>query len=220
MNYTKSPSQFKNSKGFLIGTITLLVGLTFLGQIGFLISILLMVFILRYQKVSLVDIGLKKPKSWVKTFGIGIALAIAILALFLLVINPMIQEFVPIEEKNIDRFVALKGNVPLFLVGIISAIITAGFGEEIIWRGYILKHLATMFGGRRGAWIIALLVTSILFGLLHFYQGVVGIVQTGITGFLLGTIFMLNGKKSLWVNIIAHSVIDIISLTAIYLGAI
>jgi len=179
-----------------------------------------MIFILRYQKVSFADIGLKKPKSWIKTLAIGIGFAIAILALFLLFINPIIQEFLPIEEKNIDRFVALKGNLPLFLVGITSAVLTAGFGEEIIWRGYIMKHLAGIFGGRRSSWVIALLLTSVLFGCLHFYQGIVGIVQTGLTGFLLGAIFILNGKKSLWINIITHSVIDIISLTAIYFGAI
>ena len=218
MNNSKLPSQFKHSNWFLIGTMILLIGLTFLRQIGFLISLILMILILRYQKVSMADVGLKRPKGWGRTLLLGIGLAILILALFLLIINPILQDFVPVEGKNLERFAVLKGNTSLFLVGIASAILTAGFGEEIIWRGYILKHLATIFGGRKSSWILALLVTSILFGCLHFYQGIVGIVQTGLTGLLLGLIFIVNGKKSLWINIITHSVIDIISLTAIYLG--
>ncbi len=220
MNDKKSSSQFKDSTGFVLLAIFLLIGLTFLGQIGFLIAILFMGFILRYQKISITAIGLKRPKSWLKTTMLGIFLAVLILALFLLIINPMLQGFLPIEEKNLERFATMKGNTLYFLIGIISSIVTAGFGEEIIWRGYILRRLATIFGNRSSSWVIALLITSVLFGCLHFYQGMVGIVQTGFTGFLLGLIFILNGKKSLWVNIIAHSTIDIISLTAIYLGAI
>lgn len=220
MNNAKLPSTFRNSNIFVLLAITLLIGLTFLGQLGFLAAILFMIWILKYQKITLRDIGLRRPTSWMKTIVIGAGLAILILALFLLVVNPIIQGYLPVEEKNLERFTTLKGNTLLYIVGIASAIITAGFGEEIIWRGYILKRLAAVFGNHNMAWIIALVLTSVLFGCLHFYQGMIGVIQTGITGFLLGVIFMVNGKKSLWINIVAHSVIDIISLTAIYFGMV
>lgn len=198
----------------------LLTVLTFLGQIGFLIAIILIVFILRYQKQSLRDIGLGKLTSWIKTFFTSLILAIVILTLFLLVLNPIIESLLPLETKSIDRFSVLKGNLSMLMLGVASAIITAGFGEEIIWRGYILKHCANLLGNHKSSWLWSLLLTSIIFGLLHFYQGPIGIIQTGITGFLLGVIYIMNGKKSLWINIFTHSMIDIISLTAIYLGMV
>jgi hypothetical protein len=203
-----------------LGVIVLLIALTFIGQIGFLISMLLMLLVFKYQKKSFADIGLKKPRSWIRTVLLGVLLALGILLFFLSVLNPIIQEFFPIVEKDITRFASLKGNTPLFIVGILSAVITAGFGEEIIWRGYILKNLAFLFGGKKISWVLALLITSVVFGLLHFYQGPVGVIQTGITGFFLGLIFIYNGKQRLWLNIVVHSVIDCISLTAIYMGAI
>lgn len=220
MNKITSPSNFKYSTTFLIGTMILLTGLTFLGQIGFLVAIILVVLIVRYQKQSLQDIGLGRPRSWVKTFFISLILALAILALFLFVLNPIMESLLSLEAKNIDRFSVLKENLPMLMLGIVSAIITAGFGEEIIWRGYILKHFAHLLGNRRSSWFWSLLLTSIVFGLLHSYQGSTGMAQTGITGFLLGVIYIMNGKKNLWINIFTHSIINIISLTAIYLGMV
>lgn len=73
-----------------------------------------------------------------------------------------------------------------------------------------------IFRRQNCSWIIAQMLALVFFGCLHFHQWIVVIVQTGLTGFLLGLISIVNDKQSLWINIIAHSTINIISLTAIY----
>ena len=94
---------------------------------------------------------------------------------------------------------------------------TAGFGEEIIWRGFVMTRVAGLLGKGRRAWVASLLITSIAFGLLHFYQGASGVVMTGTTGLLLGTLFLLSGRN-LWLPIITHGMLNTISFLSIYFG--
>ncbi len=42
--------------------------------------------------------------------------------------------------------------------------IGAGFYEEFTFRGFLMQGLAMLFGGSRGAWIIACVVQGALFG--------------------------------------------------------
>jgi membrane protease YdiL (CAAX protease family) len=52
-----------------------------------------------------------------------------------------------------------------------------GFGQEILFRGLILFSLHRWRG-----WKIALIVSSVLFGLMHVRQGVAGVVGTILVG--------------------------------------
>lgn len=201
-------------------TIFLLSGLIIFGQIGFMASILIMIIIHWFRKTRLDELGLSKPKSWIKTIGLSIGLTILILSLFMLIINPAIFKLFPPETKDLSRFSTLKGNEVMLTLMILSSWITAGFAEEIIWRGYVMKSIALLLGNKDFSWIISLIVSSVLFGLLHFYQGPIGILQTGIAGLFFGIIYILNGKKNLWMNIIIHGLIDTISMIAIYLGVV
>jgi membrane protease YdiL (CAAX protease family) len=59
--------------------------------------------------------------------------------------------------------------------------ITAGVCEEFVYRGFAL---AALLKASSPVWL-AVVVTSILFGLAHAYQGRAGIVSTGIFGVVL-----------------------------------
>ena len=74
-------------------------------------------------------------------------------------------------------------------------------------------------GGGRAAWGASLVITSVLFGLMHFYQGPVGMASTGLIGLLLGALYLIV-RRNLWVAILAHGLIDTIGITAAYLGAL
>jgi membrane protease YdiL (CAAX protease family) len=54
---------------------------------------------------------------------------------------------------------------------------------------------------------LALVISSLIFGLGHLYGGVGGVVESAITGFLLGLLFMLSGN--LLLPIILHALIDL-----------
>jgi membrane protease YdiL (CAAX protease family) len=79
---------------------------------------------------------------------------------------------------------------------------TAGILEETIFRGFLLTLFASWYSD---VWQGALL-SSILFGLMHSYQGPLGIVATGFMGWIAAATVIFTG--SLWPAIIAHTLYD------------
>ncbi len=83
--------------------------------------------------------------------------------------------------------------------------LVAGVGEEIAYRGYAFTavQLLTPF-----PWTAAAL-SSAAFGVLHAYQGTVGIVRTALIGLILAVPVVATG--SLVPAIIAHTLIDLVA---------
>jgi membrane protease YdiL (CAAX protease family) len=81
----------------------------------------------------------------------------------------------------------------------------AGFGEEIAYRGFALAWVSSILGSPSAA----VIVTSLAFGLLHAYQGVAGVVRTGLLGGLFGISVVTTG--SLWPAILAHTAVDLLA---------
>ncbi|MDH5546575.1 MAG: CPBP family intramembrane metalloprotease [Gammaproteobacteria bacterium] len=82
--------------------------------------------------------------------------------------------------------------------------LTAGICEELIYRGYMMWYFTSM----SDPWI-ALLITSVLFGLNHVYQGVQGVLRTAAAGAVLAYVFLLT--DSLLIPMLLHAVVDFYS---------
>lgn len=83
--------------------------------------------------------------------------------------------------------------------------ITAGLGEEVAYRGYAIAVIQLLVPG---GWTAAAL-SSVAFGLLHGYQGPIGILRTGLMGFVLAVPVVVTGN--LVPSMVAHMLIDIIA---------
>ncbi len=82
--------------------------------------------------------------------------------------------------------------------------LTAGICEEVLYRGYLFWYV--------GHWLpqpYVLLVTALVFGIGHSYQGMRGMVTTGIAGLFLGGMYMLTG--SLYLSMAIHALTDLYS---------
>lgn len=86
---------------------------------------------------------------------------------------------------------------------------TAGIVEEIIYRGYVLWCL----GHVMPLWAAAI-VSSIGFGLGHAYQGIGGVIKTGLAGLFFAGFYLLTG--SLLFPIIAHFLLDALQMRMVY----
>jgi len=86
--------------------------------------------------------------------------------------------------------------------------VAAGLGEEIAYRGYAIPVLTPVTGVAG-----AVLITSLVFGVMHAYQSALGIVRTMTMGVILAWGFLMSG--SLLPCILAHTFIDIIAGIAI-----
>jgi membrane protease YdiL (CAAX protease family) len=110
------------------------------------------------------------PRSWWKTVALGILAG----ALFLVLggaIATGITSLLAGEAPDQSRFDILRGNPVALVAGLFSVWTSAAFGEEILTRGYLMDRIAALAGGGKGAWATAVLGSSVLFGLMHFYQG-------------------------------------------------
>lgn len=84
--------------------------------------------------------------------------------------------------------------------------IFVGIYEEIFFRGFIMGRLASVTRSR----VAAIIVSSLMFGAVHFAQGWLGIFQTTCLGAVLAIAAVMG--RSLWAAILAHAAIDGISL--------
>lgn len=122
------------------------------------------------------------------------------------------------EAADMSKYNYLKGNLPLLLLSLAGVYFVSSFGEEVVFRGFLITRLESMLGGKtRGAIIGSLVLSSVVFGFAHFEWGALGIAQTGLMGLALGISFYLT-KRNLWPLIIAHGYLDTLLLVQLYLA--
>lgn len=103
--------------------------------------------------------------------------------------------------EQMRRMKILPRSTREMLVFLLVAI-TAGVWEELLYRGFLIWFLAP-YGGL----VAAALLSSLIFGLGHAYQGWRGVANT----FLLGLVFagFYLATKSLWWVMAAHAAVDV-----------
>ena len=80
-----------------------------------------------------------------------------------------------------------------------------------------MKRLAILLGDNNRSWFVSAIIIAALFGIAHTYQGLSGVLATGIIGFCFGLIFMRN-RQNLLLLVLIHGIYDMIGLTLLYLG--
>lgn len=108
----------------------------------------------------------------------------------------------------------LRENLPRLILTLLCVYITASFGEEVIYRGFLMTRIAELLGGGRGASATGLVVSSIVFGLIHYQWGITGMVQTGFMGLALGLCYLVV-RRNLWITILAHGYLDTILILSL-----
>lgn len=118
-----------------------------------------------------------------------------------------------------DRWGDIRGNLPVYLLWLVLAWVSAGFGEELFFRGFMVSRAERVTKGLPFALFLAVLIPAAIFGIAHFYyQGLRGLIVTGLIGLSLGTLYLLY-KRNLWPLIVAHGLVDTLGFTALYLDA-
>jgi len=83
--------------------------------------------------------------------------------------------------------------------------ISAGICEEVIFRGFLAQYFAALPLGISP--IGAYLLSALVFGIDHGYQGLSGILATGFLALVFTALFLATG--SIWVPILVHALIDL-----------
>jgi membrane protease YdiL (CAAX protease family) len=163
------------------------------------------------------DVGLRRPtRLWrlplqVVAGYVGVVAGVVLAAGVLL---PALG----VERNGFHGLESIRGDLGAYLYwGLLVSWLPAAFGEEMLARGFVLDRLNALLGpGPMAAWL-AVLGQAVLFGAAHFYQGLDGMLLSGLTGLSLGALFLACGRN-LWPCIVVHGLIDMGSFTALYLG--
>lgn len=196
-------------------------GLVGAGSIAIWCAIITATLFMKRNGLSWKQYGLRLPKGrgqWFASIGIAL-LAVVSVILFMAVILPIINTALGIEipVDADERFRFLLGKPYLFLGYLVVVVwFGAALGEELFMRGFVLNRLAEFLGAGAFGWFVALLIHAVIFGLMHAYQGVPGMISTGAVALIFGALYLVS-KRSLFPVVLGHGLINTISLTGYYL---
>ncbi|MHB8841104.1 MAG: CPBP family intramembrane glutamic endopeptidase, partial [Candidatus Aquicultor sp.] len=83
--------------------------------------------------------------------------------------------------------------------------VTAGICEEILFRGFLIFYLSQVLPSL--PLIAVVVISSVIFGFGHAYQGLKGIIGTGILGLGLAVLYVATG--SLLLSMVIHALVDV-----------
>ena len=171
---------------------------------------------LRLRGAKWRNVGFARYRNWTITLAMGVAAGVLMETFQLLATQPLLVRLTG-KQPDLHNFRMLTGNIKLALLGFAFSWTFAAFGEEMVWRGYLMNRVADLGHHTRRAWICSLVAVSIVFGMAHAGQGITGVVEEGIAGVFLGVMYLGTGRN-LAVPIIAHGVVDTIDMVLIFLG--
>lgn len=178
--------------------------------------VLLAIASMAIRRVSWRSIGFRVWRNWPATIAAGIAIGAGMEALELYVTQPLLVQYTH-EPPDLSDFNTLHGNLKMFAIYVALAWVLAAFGEEFFYRGYLLNRFRDFFAGRGVATLLAVGLSSAIFGAAHAYQGITGVIDEGLMGLILAIAYVAT-DRNLIVPILAHGVQDTIDMVLLYLG--
>lgn len=149
----------------------------------------------RYHLLKLSGLGSLKLKNWY----------LLIFPLYLLIITAP-------EPGEIDF-----ASIPIYKFGILLLyVISIGFAEEYMMRGFMQSFLLKHFGGYKRGIYFSVIGTGVLFGILHllkFDKGLYGEIAQVLYATFIGTMFgaLLLRINRIWPLVMLHALIDFIN---------
>lgn len=187
------------------------------GAVATVIALVVATIFLRSRGTAWRDLGCRRPPSMriaaIWTLGLFLADMLLVPSLVFVLANAL-----HLPAQRLEAFDQLRGNLALYLELLVPITWgTAGFGEELIFRGFLMRRLTDAFGGTARAELAAVLGQATLFAFGHAYLGPRGMLNAGALGLLGGLCYLWNGRN-LWPLFIAHGLVDSVGLTALFLG--
>lgn len=157
--------------------------------------------------------GLGIQASWLQShrWAWWLLAALISLAVFLQLVLPVVQVSIKyrnrpfLEPRQFEPLRFFLPSSPLERSWFAALSITAGFCEELLFRGFLPRYLHTSF--LHLGWFWAALIAAAVFGAHHLYLGVRGLVSSTAGGLLFTAILLVTG--SLWLAMLFHAAIDL-----------
>jgi membrane protease YdiL (CAAX protease family) len=148
-------------------------------------------------------LGISLPAGSGFLVGMGVAILIAV-ALYMQASAATRSAASAAQVREaVGALDVIMPHTPAELASFTRVGVTAGIVEELVYRAYVMWY----FAGFAPMWV-ALVASSVVFGLGHSYQGVRGIAKVTTIGLVLGGLYWLSG--SIWVPMLVHVALDVL----------
>jgi len=176
-----------------------------------IIAVGLLFMLLRKEGLSLLGFKIEKPiyKTVFSVFLLSVIWTIINFTVILPIINHLTG-----ATRILTNFENLKGNTGLLLTLLAASWTLAALGEEIAYRGFLLGGTARLFTNRKFGIVVSVLVSSVLFGLAHREQGLIGVITTFIDALFFS--FVRYRFDNLWASVFAHGFLNSIGIITFY----
>lgn len=166
------------------------------------------------RKEKLATIGFKRSATPWKMFIFVLLIVVLWTLLQLGLFMPVLNHLTG-TTQDLSSFEELKGDVGQLAFLLIATWTLAAFGEEMVYRGFLQKRTRDVLGDTRNATVVAVVLTSSLFGLAHLEQGTIGVVLTTMDAVFFCAL-KLKYDDNLWASILAHGLSNTMGLIAFF----
>jgi membrane protease YdiL (CAAX protease family) len=118
------------------------------------------------------------------------------------------------ERQDVGIFADVEGNPGLLLLLLALSWTLGALAEETAFRGYLFTRLRDVLGGGSLSVVLAVALSSLLFGLLHGEQGAVGVVAVALDGVAFCALRLYYG--TLWASVLAHGFNNTLGLVTFF----
>ena len=94
------------------------------------------------------------------------------------------------EPADMSKYNYLQGNLPMTIFALGSVYVVSAFAEEVIYRGFLITRMRELADSKKPANRLAVVVSALLFGLVHFRLGNRRNYPSELYGFSLGCILL------------------------------
>jgi uncharacterized protein len=160
------------------------------------------------RKLSFVELGLTTSDTW-RTAWIAVILTTLLCVNQWASLRRMTQ--LPESQRGLLLRVAEKIMPRSFPETLVFAALacTAGLAEEFLYRGFVFTVFARLFASSAASIPLAVVLSSVWFGVGHLYQGRRGIITTFVVGILFSMVRIWSG--SLIPSMAAHAGMDLMA---------
>ena len=122
------------------------------------------------------------------------------------------------ESADMSNYEYLHNNIFMLILSLCGVYIVSSFGEEVVYRAFLINRISELGLDSKYGKMATVVISAVIFGLVHYEWGIAGVVSTGFMGLVLG-IFYMKFKKKLWILVLAHAYMDTILLVQVYMSS-
>lgn len=178
-----------------------------------LLVVCLSVMSLKTRKQTWKEMGFSMDDFKLPKIVLGLVLTIIYLLIFQFLIGPVLDCWLP--KANLQALGIVKKDIGKLAMYLLATWTMAAFGEELIFRGYLVSRLMDLLGNTPPARLTCVFLSSIPFAFVHTYQGVHGMITAGILGIFQSIVYLVD-KKKLVIPIVVHGSFDTVGFISLF----